>query len=200
MADLKISALTVASTPLAGTEVLPIVQSSTTKQVSVANLTAGRAISATQLTLTTGNVIVASGQGIDFSATPGAAGVTSELFADYEEGTWTPTDGSGAGLTFTASGTYTKVGRQVFFQANINYPVTADASGAAIGNLPFTVNAVSGTAGRSGGYMSLTDSTAVQILLLESTVTFRIYNTSAVQATNANLSGKFLYIAGSYCV
>lgn len=200
MADLKISALTVASTPLAGTEVLPIVQSSTTKQVSVANLTAGRAISATQLTLTTGNVIVASGQGIDFSATPGAAGVTSELFADYEEGTWTPTDGSGAGLTFTASGTYTKVGRQVFFQANINYPVTADASGAAIGNLPFTVNAVSGTAGRSGGYMSLTDSTAVQILLIESTVTFRIYNTSAVQATNVNLSGKFLYIAGSYCV
>ena len=46
MADLKISALTASTTPLAGTEVLPIVQSSTTKQVSVANLTAGRAVSA----------------------------------------------------------------------------------------------------------------------------------------------------------
>ena len=45
MADLKISALTASTTPLAGTEVLPIVQSSTTKQVSVANLTAGRAVS-----------------------------------------------------------------------------------------------------------------------------------------------------------
>jgi hypothetical protein len=145
-----------------------------------------------------GNVIPASGFGVDFAATAGTG--TSELLADYEEGTWTPTDGSGAGLTFTASGAYTKVGRQVFFQANINYPVTADASGAVINNLPFTVNAVSGSSGRSGGYMSLTDSTAVQILLLESTVTFRIYNTSAVQATNANLSGKFLYIAGSYCV
>jgi hypothetical protein len=47
MADLKISALTASTTPLAGTEVLPIVQSSTTKQVSVANLTAGRSVTAT---------------------------------------------------------------------------------------------------------------------------------------------------------
>lgn len=44
MANSKISALTSATTPLAGTETLPIVQSSTTKQVSVANLTAGRAV------------------------------------------------------------------------------------------------------------------------------------------------------------
>ena len=51
MADLKISALTASTTPLAGTEVLPIVQSSTTKQVSVANLTAGRAVSATSVAL-----------------------------------------------------------------------------------------------------------------------------------------------------
>ena len=50
MADLKISALTGATTPLAGTEVLPVVQSSTTKQVSVANLTAGRAVSALSFT------------------------------------------------------------------------------------------------------------------------------------------------------
>jgi len=47
MADSKISALPASTTPLAGTEVLPIVQSSTTKQVSVANLTAGRTVSAT---------------------------------------------------------------------------------------------------------------------------------------------------------
>lgn len=53
MADTKISALTVATTPLAGTEVLPIVQSGVTKQVSIANLTAGRAVSAASLTLTT---------------------------------------------------------------------------------------------------------------------------------------------------
>lgn len=39
MADLKISQLTGATTPLAGTEVLPIVQSSTTKKVSTDDLT-----------------------------------------------------------------------------------------------------------------------------------------------------------------
>jgi hypothetical protein len=52
MADLKISALPASSTPLAGTEILPIVQSATTRQVSVANLTAGRAVSALSLTST----------------------------------------------------------------------------------------------------------------------------------------------------
>ncbi|NBW16335.1 MAG: hypothetical protein EBR82_50975 [Caulobacteraceae bacterium] len=39
MADKKISALTAATTPLAGTEVLPIVQSSTTKKVATDDLT-----------------------------------------------------------------------------------------------------------------------------------------------------------------
>jgi len=61
MADVKISALPLASTPLAGTEVLPIVQSATTDQVSVANLTAGRAVSAASLTLTTTPLAAGSG-------------------------------------------------------------------------------------------------------------------------------------------
>ena len=52
MANSKISALTSASTPLTGTETLPVVQSSATTQVTVANLTAGRAVSATQYTST----------------------------------------------------------------------------------------------------------------------------------------------------
>ena len=46
MADVKISGLPASTVPLAGTEVLPIVQSSTTKKVSIANVTAGRAVSA----------------------------------------------------------------------------------------------------------------------------------------------------------
>ena len=51
MADKKISQLSSASTPLAGTEVLPIVQSGATVQVSVANLTTGRAVNASSLTV-----------------------------------------------------------------------------------------------------------------------------------------------------
>jgi len=52
MADTKISGLPASTTPLVGTEVLPIVQSGATKQVSVANLTAGRDISASSVSAT----------------------------------------------------------------------------------------------------------------------------------------------------
>jgi hypothetical protein len=60
MANVKISGLTASTTPLAGTEVLPIVQSSATKQVSVANLTAGRSVSATSFE-PTGSTVPANG-------------------------------------------------------------------------------------------------------------------------------------------
>ena len=52
MTNAKISALTSATTPLAGTEVLPVVQSSATTQVTVANLTAGRAVATGNLSVT----------------------------------------------------------------------------------------------------------------------------------------------------
>jgi hypothetical protein len=275
MADKKISALTNASTPLAGTEVLPIVQSGSTVKVAVSDLTAGRGISATQLTLSTGNlaigtsgkgvttgsaiplgfgtnnatsavtldtsgrlligstssfsaaaklqvqdnigfetngsggkfeffrygvqtgifdtpatsgqlnisgvsilsfrtsatervnisaagnvtlstgnlVIGTAGKGIDFSATSGTG--TSELLADYEEGTWTPTDGSGAGLSFTVtSATYTKVGNFVFLSGDITYPTTVSASAAVISGLPF--NSISNGGGMTVNFTGYT--------------------------------------------
>ena len=136
MADTKISALPASTTPLAGTEVLPIVQSSSTVQVSVANLTAGRAVATGALTVTgtlsatgnitstTGNVVIGTaGNGIDFSATSSGSGtMTSELLADYEEGTWTPTQGAGLTVVgaFTSSGTYTKIGRVVTFYGSVS--------------------------------------------------------------------------------
>jgi hypothetical protein len=63
MADVKISALTGATTPLDGTEVLPLVQSGSTKKVSVANLTAGRDVAVNKLTAASeiigeGNVLI----------------------------------------------------------------------------------------------------------------------------------------------
>jgi hypothetical protein len=50
MADLKISALTAATTPLAGTEVVPLVQSGVTKKVAVNQLNIGPSFSAYQST------------------------------------------------------------------------------------------------------------------------------------------------------
>lgn len=72
MADKKISQLTAATTPLAGTEVLPIVQSGSTVKVSAADVTAGRAVSALSLTLT----------GSPLAATSGGTGQSSAFTAN----------------------------------------------------------------------------------------------------------------------
>lgn len=189
MADKKISGLPDASVPLAGTEVLPIVQSSTTVKVSSDNLTvknirsnatsgilqvAGPATAATRVmtvpdanfsaaridaaqsftgdqTLSTGNLIVGtSGKGIDFSATANPGGMSSELFADYEEGTWTPTI---AGVTTPGTqtyiwqrGTYTKVGNRVFgeFAIIINVKDATTAGLLIVDGLPFVANSNTG--------------------------------------------------------
>ena len=257
MADKKISALTAATTPLAGTEVLPIVQSGTTVKVSAADVTAGRQValssavagtgltaipwvlnanssfyqagtissvigtsgivgvgtelarnayydgswkyvgsgSASRLvqtggqlinyraisgtanaavtwiqnltvdasdnaTVNLGNLIIGTAaKGIDFSANTHAAGMTSELLNDYEEGTWTPTDGSGAGLIFTGTSDncfYTKVGNLVTCVFGLVYPTTANLSGAKLAGLPFTSKAT--TSSVSGGFITYTNS------------------------------------------
>ena len=56
MANSKISALTAATTPLAGTETLPVVQSSATTNVTVANLTAGRSVSGSNFVVTSSTI------------------------------------------------------------------------------------------------------------------------------------------------
>ena len=99
--------------------------------------------------VTTGNLVVANGQGIDFSATGDGSGTaTSELLDDYEEGTFTPNIGTISGSSFTnyttqpvAYGNYVKVGELVY----VTIYFTGVASGAAsatdsvgVGNLPFT--------------------------------------------------------------
>ena len=140
MADLKISQLTGATTPLAGTEVLPIVQSGSTRQVSVANLTAGR-------TQTSNGVVQGTaGTGYNFTANTPAAGMTSQLLNWYEEGTWTPTvlfNGGSTGITYsTQSGTYTRIGRQVILNFDVRLSNKGSSTGAwEIGGFPFTAGA-----------------------------------------------------------
>lgn len=218
MADTKISALASASTPLAGTEVLPIVQSGATVKVAVSDLTAGRAVSGLSLSLTgsgpvsqfntgntnsvrqqyinsggtfqvgldssggaifgtayagvvwhnanypivfgvnnaevarfntSGNLAFPSGKGIDFSAASHAAGMTSELLNDYEEGTWTPTiagDSVAGTQTYLVQvGRYTKVGNRVYFNARIVLSAkdAATAGNIMVSGLPFTPNSTS---------------------------------------------------------
>ena len=89
------------------------------------------------LTLTNGNVVVANGHGIDFSATGNISGTSSELLDCYEEGTWTPTV-AGCSISVTRA-SYTKIGNLVTLHFNIHVTATDNASGSAfsIGGKPF---------------------------------------------------------------
>lgn len=100
-------------------------------------------------TIVDGNLVIGTaGKGIDFSADPSAAGMTSELLDDYEEGTWTPGQGGGVTVvgTYSSSGTYTKVGRLVtvrFVMAG-STSIAVNSGSAFVTGIPF--------AGASGDY------------------------------------------------
>lgn len=96
-------------------------------------------------TLVDGNLVIGtSGKGIDFSATPGTG--TSELFDDYEEGTWTPqyttSNGDYASLTYAIqTARYRKIGDLVFVSLSLRTSAAdkTDATGQLqIKGLPFT--------------------------------------------------------------
>jgi hypothetical protein len=145
MADLKISQLTGATTPLAGTEVLPIVQSSTTKKVSVSDLTAGREVSASKF-IPTGNVVTGTGmylptsnelalsinggESLRLTSTGLGIGVTNpnvRLEASFTAGSPSLSNYSGVGLSLASSstvkvniGTYSSGSFGGFIQATNN--------------------------------------------------------------------------------
>jgi len=118
------------------------------ENVSVTNTGTGNNVLATaptlvgDVTLSTGNLVIGtSGKGIDFSATAGTG--TSELLADYEEGTFTPTIvysgtntpayGGGGQL-----GRYTKIGRIVEIQIYLSWDENGSTGNVTVGALPFT--------------------------------------------------------------
>lgn len=113
MANSKISALTSATTPLAGTETLPIVQSGATTKVTVANLTAGRAITALSVTstnaFTTGGTALFFGDGSDNSANVYATGGSVHIWPNATNTFDFTTDGNlkpltaAKGINFTAN-------------------------------------------------------------------------------------------------
>ncbi len=101
----------------------------------------GAATLSNGLTLTDGDLVVASGHGISFAATSDASGMTSELLDDYEEGTFTPsyTQGTDSATYSIQTGRYTKVGNRVFFEFELDgNSITGNSSHLYIGGLPFT--------------------------------------------------------------
>lgn len=150
------------------------------------------------VTLKDGSVVLANGKGIDFSATAGTG--TSELFDDYEEGTWTPIDASGDGITFAAAaGLYTKVGRLVVATFRVQYPTTtSNFSVASIGGLPFT-SIFGSTQEHQGSAIRYTNiGAAITLGNTRNTTAFNIFNYSGVLYYNNTLSTKTLDAAIIY--
>jgi hypothetical protein len=119
---------------------------------------------------------------------------------DYEEGTWTPIDASGAGLTFTYAGgpsRYIKIGRQVTFHGNLSYPATANATPALLGGLPFSAHAT-----MDGSvvyrYPAITGVEPPKTFIRASSANIQPYKTSGAQYTNAELSSTTHYFSGFY--
>jgi hypothetical protein len=156
------------------------------------------------LRLGIGNLVIAtSGKGIDFSATAGTG--TSELLADYEEGTWTTAVSDGTTSVTGGTGYYVKVGKIVtcsisFYNKNIS---GLAASGLRITGLPFANNGTYG--GESMIYGATGANNAVGIFIGGSNTFGLLYfgssgeNASGLtkssfnSATNASLWGTIIY-------
>jgi hypothetical protein len=132
----------------------------------------------------------ASGSGVTFPAAQSTSSDANTL-DDYEEGTWTPNDASGASLSFTSvNGYYTKIGNMVYLVFRVTYPTTANGNPGAIGGFPIsTANLADGV---WGGYITYTTYTTAAIQFLpvnNGTSTNFFRNGSTNGPTNAQLSG-----------
>jgi hypothetical protein len=137
------------------------------------------------VTLSTGNLVQGTAaKGVNFTANTPAAGMTSQLLNWYEEGTWTPTDVSGAGLSLGGSGDYVRTGSMVKASFSVSYPVTASAAQNYI-SLPFNSN------GGGGFFVTYTTlGTAITGYVEGTNNRFVIVNFSGTPLTNATLSTK----------
>ena len=126
-----------------GTNDLAAQDITTTGAVSVGTgLTVGNG-----LTVSDGNVVMADGHGIDFSATGDGNNVMdNELFDDYEEGIWQPkffNDQNGAITVNTGSraAKYVKIGRTVYITCYIQCNSKGTNTGnVTVDNLPYSTD------------------------------------------------------------
>lgn len=149
----------------------------------------GGIVRATTPTLTTPVLGAATATSINFGGTS---------LANYVEGTWTPTDNSGAALSLTVtSATYTRIGRVIYVQANITYPTTVSGSNASLAGLPvgLTVAANSGATAVVGTGASI----AARVYFTPGTLTMTLLQVvGSAPVTNTQLSGATVQFIGFY--
>jgi hypothetical protein len=184
-----VNELTIANAATAANPVISATGSDTNIGITLTPKGTGNAV------LTSGNLVVANGNGIDFSATPGTG--TSELLADYEEGTFDPiltTDGTDfTSVTYSSErgGRYIKIGKVVQIQLTVR--TSAVTIGSASGNvlisgLPFTVATSSvgqnGNAVAVGGVsVSWVTSNPVFGVVQNNSTSILLYNNQAATTT-----------------
>ena len=148
-------------------------------------------LSSTSNATVTGTLGVTTGAAVG-GATPGAGGIAFPATAvavadantldDYEEGTWTPNQGSGLTVVgaFSSTGTYTKIGRQVTVLGTVSGATSVAVGAASIitGNMPFTVGANSGVGSATNAGLT------ASIATLANTTTTDMYACTAIVASS----------------
>ena len=138
-----------------------------------------------------------SGQGIQFT---NSSALTNSILNDYETGSWTPTDQSGAGLTFSSTnGAYTKIGNIVTLFFNVTFPTTASTAQISIGGFPFTSS--SSVPNPSGGvitFMTSGYSSPIFFPMGGGATKVSLYTTAGSLVQNVNFSGAILRVQLTY--
>jgi len=121
-----------------------------------------------------GNLAFAAGtSGITFNNT--GASVNSTL-NDYEVGTYSVSDASGAGISLSANtGTYIKIGQMVYFWFDLNIPVTASGTQAQF-SLPFNGAAGNGQGAQGGASVMYSSKGSFYAYIYGNNI--RLYSTS----------------------
>lgn len=112
-------------------------------------------------------------------------------------GTWTPTDGSGAGLTLTVdTAFYVKHDQLVYVQTELVYPVTANGASARITGLPFPSIAAQSVlpCAQPGGPLA----SQATWVIRASSIVFDPFDMAGPRKTNVQISGQRFLISGIY--
>ena len=148
---------------------------------------AGLLTVANGVTLSDGDVTLASGHGISFAATgDGSSTMINELLDDYEEGTWTPTFGSYGGTDQTATGEYTKIGELIIAGGRIGTDGSSDSSVVQIAGLPYTISNSPAINGHGGLLINFTTSSQAMRAQTVNNTSYVEFNDASGNSVNYN--------------
>ena len=152
------------------------------------------------VTLSTGNLVIGTaGKGIDFSATTSGSGtMTSELLADYEEGTFSFTLLGGSGTFTSQTNRYTKIGRIVVVNFDLEINTISGSGADTLVGLPFACLSGAAYAGNIGFFTSAANSTIFASFYVSSTTVYLTgLSSAATSVATWNALGNGTRITGT---